>query len=107
MKKLQPQPGIKSFADVQIGELFRGLRAERIKDGQEEVVKGKWVVKWREVPSAGLYIKVGSCIAVDIAHGNKDCVFSLKLPCRVLPKVVDATNLDTYIVYHRNQPHVS
>lgn len=83
---------IMTFADVPMdGTLFRGLRPDRIRD--------------REVASDGLYVKVGATIAVDIAHGNTDCILSLKLPCRILPKKWDVTQLETWKVTHRGEPH--
>jgi hypothetical protein len=98
MNRITARPGIKQFADVQIGETFRGLRPD---PNPPIAMQEKG---YKPVPSDGLYVKVGNCVAVDIAHNNKDCVFSLKLMCRVLPRVFDVTHLDTYIVNNRNKP---
>jgi hypothetical protein len=84
------------FCDVKIGELFRGLRSETIKNRKTG--------ETREVPSDGLYVKVSHYVSVDIAHGNKDAILSQKLPCRVLPKKVDATRLEAWRISHRGQP---
>lgn len=93
MKQLIPKPGFKTFGDVQIGEVFRGLRPERIKNRETG--------ETRSVPTNGLYVKVGNTVGVDIAHNNKDTILSLKTPVRVLDRRVDCSHLEAYRVAHR------
>lgn len=87
---------IVTFAEIKPGQLFRALRADIIKSRLQDEPK--------HVLSDGLYVKVGTTFAIDIAHGNKDAILSTRLPCRVLPKTVDISHTEAYEVYHRNAP---
>lgn len=82
------RPTVVAFDKLPIGSIFRALR--------DDIVRGV-VVK-----NSGLYAKVGHAVSIDLGHQNKDCIFSLKMPCRVFTNInhIDVTELEAYKVCH-------
>jgi len=84
-----------TFGEIPVGTTFRALRNDVIGRGPEA----------RIVNNNGIYTKVGSQVAVDVSHGNKECIFLLGMPVREIKTVmhIDYKSLEAYKVSQKGR----